>query len=99
MPRQTPRYGIPCSRAIRAAAILPSMPRTPKPPGIRMPAASAMRGRAPPSPGAALPPLAAAPADAARDQDAVGLLDAMAALLVPERLRVDPVDLDAAAVL
>ena len=31
---------MPCSRAIRAAAILPSMPRTPKPPGIRMPSAS-----------------------------------------------------------
>ena len=34
-----------CSRAIRAAAILPSMPRTPKPPGIRMPSASSIRWR------------------------------------------------------
>ena len=37
MPRQMPRNGIFCSRAIRAAAILPSIPRSPKPPGIRMP--------------------------------------------------------------
>ena len=34
MPRQIPRNGISFSRAIRAASILPSMPRTPKPPGI-----------------------------------------------------------------
>ena len=37
-------------------------------------------------------------AEAAGDQDAVGLLDPVADLLVVERLRVDPVDLDAAAV-
>ena len=36
-PRQRPRSGILCSRAYRIAPILPSMPRTPKPPGIRMP--------------------------------------------------------------
>src|SRR3954447_26666531 len=43
MPRQMPRKGIFCSRAIRAAVILPSMPRTPKPPGIRMPSAPCRR--------------------------------------------------------
>ena len=40
MPRQIPRYGMPFSRANRAAAILPSMPRIPKPPGISTPSAS-----------------------------------------------------------
>ena len=40
MPRQMPRNGTERSRAKRAALILPSMPRTPKPPGIRMPSAS-----------------------------------------------------------
>ena len=30
---------MPCSRAMRAAATLPSIPRSPKPPGIRMPSA------------------------------------------------------------
>ncbi len=39
MPRQIPRYGTPRSRANRAAVILPSMPRPPKPPGTRMPSA------------------------------------------------------------
>ena len=33
---------MPCSRAIRAASILPSIPRSPKPPGIRMPSASSI---------------------------------------------------------
>ena len=47
MPRQTPRNGIRCSRAIRAAAILPSIPRSPKPPGIRMPSTSASAARGP----------------------------------------------------
>ena len=37
MPRQMPRYGTPFSRAYLAAWILPSMPRSPKPPGIRIP--------------------------------------------------------------
>ena len=45
MPRQMPRNGIFCSRAIRDAVILPSIPRTPKPPGIRMPSACATRSR------------------------------------------------------
>ena len=45
MPRQTPRNGIFSSRAIRAAWILPSIPRTPKPPGMRMPSAWASRSR------------------------------------------------------
>ena len=35
-PRQMPRVGTPRSRAQRRAPILPSMPRTPKPPGTRM---------------------------------------------------------------
>ncbi len=39
MPRQMPRYGILCSRAIRAARIFPSQPRPPNPPGIRIPSA------------------------------------------------------------
>ena len=43
MPRQMPRKGTPFSRANRAAAILPSIPRIPKPPGIRMPSAWASR--------------------------------------------------------
>ena len=30
---------MPLSRAIRAASILPSIPRSPKPPGIRIPSA------------------------------------------------------------
>ena len=33
MPRQMPRYGMPFSRANRTVSILPSMPRSPKPPG------------------------------------------------------------------
>ena len=37
---------MPRSRATRAALILPSMPRTPKPPGIRMPSASSSSGDA-----------------------------------------------------
>ena len=41
IPRQIPRYGICCSRAICAARILPSKPRPPKPPGIRIPSAPA----------------------------------------------------------
>ena len=45
MPRHTPRNGMPCSRAIRAAAILPSIPRSPKPPGIRIPSARSIRSR------------------------------------------------------
>ena len=40
IPRQTPRYGMPDSRASLAAAILPSNPRPPKPPGIRIPSTS-----------------------------------------------------------
>ena len=33
MPKQIPRYGILFSRAYLAALILPSVPRSPKPPG------------------------------------------------------------------
>src|SRR3982750_824274 len=40
IPRQMPRYGTPRSRANLAARILPSTPRMPKPPGIRMPSHS-----------------------------------------------------------
>src|SRR6266511_993772 len=36
-PRHRPRAGMACSRAYRAAPILPSMPRTPNPPGITTP--------------------------------------------------------------
>ena len=36
-PGRRPRNGTDCSRANRTAAILPSMPRTPNPPGMRMP--------------------------------------------------------------
>ena len=36
-PRQSPRNGTSCSRAKPAAAILPSIPRMPNPPGITMP--------------------------------------------------------------
>ena len=36
MPKQMPKYGILRSRANRAASILPSDPRSPKPPGTRM---------------------------------------------------------------
>ena len=43
IPRQMPRYGILRSRAIWAARILPSQPRPPKPPGIRMPSALSSR--------------------------------------------------------
>ena len=39
MPRQIPRYGMPCSRATRQARILPSQPREPKPPGTSTPSA------------------------------------------------------------
>ena len=49
MPRQMPRYGIPCSRAICAAWILPSQPRPPKPPGIRIPSALLQPRARPPS--------------------------------------------------
>ena len=37
MPKQMPKYGTLRSRAKRAARILPSAPRWPKPPGTRMP--------------------------------------------------------------
>src|SRR5207302_1861118 len=37
MPKQMPKYGTCRSRAKRAASILPSAPRSPKPPGTRMP--------------------------------------------------------------
>ena len=33
-----PRKGTPCSRAYRMAAIIPSVPRSPKPPGTSTPA-------------------------------------------------------------
>ena len=36
MPRQMPRYGMRFSRAYWIAWILPSMPRSPKPPGTRI---------------------------------------------------------------
>ena len=39
MPRQMPRYGVLFIRAHRAAAIMPSVPRWPNPPGTRMPCA------------------------------------------------------------
>mmetsp|Transcript_3181 Transcript_3181/g.11503 ORF Transcript_3181/g.11503 Transcript_3181/m.11503 type:complete len:327 (+) Transcript_3181:525-1505(+) len=39
MPRQMPKYGIRCSRAYLAARIFPSTPRSPNPPGTRMPSA------------------------------------------------------------
>ena len=42
-PRHKPRNGRRCSRAKRAAAILPSMPRKPNPPGITMPSRSLSR--------------------------------------------------------
>ena len=44
IPRQMPRNGIPFSRAIRAASTLPSIPRSPKPPGIRIPSAPSRLG-------------------------------------------------------
>ena len=37
MPRQMPKNGTLRSRAKRTEAILPSLPRSPKPPGTRMP--------------------------------------------------------------
>ena len=37
MPKQMPKYGTARSRANRAASILPSEPRSPNPPGTRMP--------------------------------------------------------------
>ncbi len=43
IPRQMPRYGICWVRAIRAAVILPSQPRPPKPPGMRIPSALCSR--------------------------------------------------------
>ena len=43
IPRQIPRNGTPFSRANLAAAILPSIPRMPNPPGMRMPSACASR--------------------------------------------------------
>ena len=45
IPRQMPRKGTLFSRAYRTAEIFPSMPRSPKPPGTRMPSAPA-RSRA-----------------------------------------------------
>ena len=42
-PRQRPKKGTPFSRAYFTDMILPSMPRTPKPPGTRMPSASSSR--------------------------------------------------------
>jgi len=39
IPRHRPRYGMFFSRAYRAAVILPSIPREPNPPGIRIPSA------------------------------------------------------------
>ena len=36
-PRQIPRYGTFCSRAHLTASIIPSVPRSPKPPGTRIP--------------------------------------------------------------
>src|SRR5256886_847231 len=46
-PRHRPRIGTPCSRAYRAAPILPSMPRTPNPPGITTPSTPARAWAAP----------------------------------------------------
>ena len=43
-PRQIPRHGMSCSRAYPAAAILPSMPRSPKPPGMSTPSRSVETG-------------------------------------------------------
>ena len=37
MPKQMPRNGTLRSRAKRTASILPAVPRSPKPPGTRMP--------------------------------------------------------------
>ena len=37
IPRQMPKKGIFCSLAYRTAEIIPSMPRSPKPPGTKMP--------------------------------------------------------------
>ena len=37
MPKQMPKYGTSFKRAKRAAWILPAEPRSPKPPGTRMP--------------------------------------------------------------
>ena len=41
IPRQMPKQGIRFSRAYWAAWIIPSMPRSPKPPGTMMPSTSA----------------------------------------------------------
>ena len=46
MPRQMPRYGIPCSRATRQARIFPSQPREPKPPGTSTPSTFSSSRRA-----------------------------------------------------
>ena len=48
-PRQIPKNGSPCSRAQRTAEILPSIPRSPKPPGTRSPS-TRPSGPAAPSP-------------------------------------------------
>ena len=44
MPKQMPKYGTLRSRANCAARILPSAPRSPKPPGTRMPWTSSRHG-------------------------------------------------------
>ena len=60
MPKQMPKNGTCCSRAKRTAAILPGVPRSPKPPGTRIPwtpsrrwmVSAFRRSRCPPSPDA-----------------------------------------------
>ena len=49
IPRQIPKKGMFCSRAYRMAEIIPSIPRSPKPPGTRMPSAPASISAALPS--------------------------------------------------
>ena len=44
MPKQMPKYGTLRSRANLAARILPSEPRSPKPPGTRMPCTFSRNG-------------------------------------------------------
>ncbi len=46
MPKQMPKNGTRCSRANRTASILPSVPRSPKPPGTRMPCTPSSRAMA-----------------------------------------------------
>ncbi len=48
-PRQMPKKGIFRSRAWRTARILPSVPRTPKPPGTRMASTASSAERSPSS--------------------------------------------------